>query len=140
MDEQKKEVVEQQNTEDEDREVQNNVPTRSYIIRILAGLYLLYTGFQLCKGVLNGEEGANAGFMAAGIAFLVIAAVLLISSGKYFFQKSKTEKIQGHTEEQVSKLGEEEAKAEPQGKKAMSISERANLAKHLQEEENEVNK
>lgn len=138
MDEQKKEIMEQQSAENENSEAQSNVPTRSYIIRILAGFYLLYTGFQLCRGVLNGEEGSGWGFMAAGIAFLVIAVVLLVSSGKYFFQKGKTDKVQEHMEEQAQK-SLEEVETEAQGNKTMSISQRANLAKHLQEEENKVN-
>lgn len=138
MDEQKKEIMEQQGTEIENSEVQNNTSTRSYIIRILAGLYLLYTGFQLCKGVLNGEEGSGWGFMAAGISFGVIAVILLISSGKYFFQKGRADNIQEHTEEQVKK-NPEEAETESRGNKTMSISQRANLAKHLQEDNNDVN-
>ena len=135
MDEQKKELMEQQGAENENSDAQHNAPTRSYVIRILAGLYLLYTGFQLCRGVLNGEEGAGWGFMAAGIAFLVIAVILLIGSGKYFFQKGKAEKMPEHTEEQVKKSPEEDETES----KTMSISQRANLAKHLQEEEKEIN-
>lgn len=138
MDEQKKEIMEQQSADNENSEAQNNVPTRSYIIRILAGFYLLYTGYKLCEGVLKGEEGSGWGFMAAGIAFLVIAVVLLISSGRYFFQKGKVEKTQSQPEDQAQ-INQEEADTELKNKKAMSISERANLAKHLQEEENEAN-
>lgn len=138
MDEQKKELTEPQSADNENGEVQNNTPTRSYIIRILAGLYLLYTGYKLCEGVLKGEEGSGWGFMAAGIAFLVIAVILLINSGRYFLQKGKTEKTQNQVDDQVQ-INQEQADAEVLNPKSMSISERANLAKHLQEEENEVN-
>lgn len=138
MDEQKKELTEPQSADNENGEVQNNTPTRSYIIRILAGLYLLYTGYKLCEGVLKGEEGSGWGFMAAGIVFLVIAVILLINSGRYFLQKGKTEKTQNQVDDQVQ-INQEQADTEVLNPKSMSISERANLAKHLQEEENEVN-
>ena len=35
------------------------VPTRSMILMILAGCYLLYTGYRLCKNVLDGVEGTD---------------------------------------------------------------------------------
>ena len=39
------------------------VPTRSMILMILAGCYLLYTGYRLCKNVLDGVEGGSWGFL-----------------------------------------------------------------------------
>ena len=46
---------------------------------LLAGVYLVYTGYQLCKDVLTGVEGASVGFLAAGVAFLVIGGVIPVS-------------------------------------------------------------
>ena len=46
---------------------QNATPTRSYVLMILAGCYLLYTGYRLCKNVLDGVEGGSWGFFAAGV-------------------------------------------------------------------------
>ena len=37
---------------------QNATPTRSYVLMILAGCYLLYTGYRLCKMELTVAAGA----------------------------------------------------------------------------------
>ena len=36
---------------------EQGTPTRSSIIMLLAGVYLLYTGYKLCKDVLDGVNG-----------------------------------------------------------------------------------
>ena len=51
---------------------QNATPTRSYVLMILAGCYLLYTGYRLCKNVIDGVDGGSWGFFAAGIGFLIV--------------------------------------------------------------------
>ena len=56
---------------------QNATPTRSYVLMILAGCYLLYTGYRLCKNVIDGVDGGSWGFFAAGIGFLIVGAVML---------------------------------------------------------------
>lgn len=43
---------------------QNATPTRSYVLMILAGCYLLYTGYRLCKNVIDGVDGGSWGFFA----------------------------------------------------------------------------
>ena len=57
------------------------VPTRSMILMILAGCYLVYTGYRLCKNVLDGVEGGSWGFFAAGAAFCgsVVASAAVIA-------------------------------------------------------------
>ena len=40
--------------ENSQEEKKPEVPTRSMILMILAGCYLLYTGYRLCKNVLEG--------------------------------------------------------------------------------------
>ncbi len=57
---------------------QNATPTRSYVLMILAGCYLLYTGYRLCKNVIDGVDGGSWGFFAAGIGFLIVGAVMLL--------------------------------------------------------------
>lgn len=49
--ENKEEKEEQQETS------QGGLPMRSCILMLLAGLYLLYTGYKLCQNVLTGVEG-----------------------------------------------------------------------------------
>ena len=62
------------------------VPTRSMILMILAGCYLVYTGYRLCKNVLDGVEGGSWGFFAAGAytAFRDIATFPCRFLSKFF--------------------------------------------------------
>ena len=68
---------------------QNATPTRSYVLMILAGCYLLYTGYRLCKNVIDGVDGGSWGFFAAGIGFLIVGAVMLFIGGKNFIKRDK---------------------------------------------------
>ena len=81
MEEQKNEnlpeEVQAENSTKEDNGEQEKASGRRMLLWGLAGIYLLYTGFSLCKGFINGEEGSQMGFMIAGIAFLVIGAGLI---------------------------------------------------------------
>lgn len=133
MDEQEKELTVQQeesNQTEGNEESQPKVSNRSYIFRFLAGLYLLYTGYTLCKGVLTGEE-ASGWFLAAGIAFLLIAIGFLVSGGKQFLLKEKQSKVQEKAEAQ--EIPKENTVKEE--KKTLSITERANLARRLEDQE-----
>ena len=72
---------------------QNATPTRSYVLMILAGCYLLYTGYRLCKNVIDGVDGGSWGFFAAGIGFLIVGAVMLFIGGKNFIKRDKEKKL-----------------------------------------------
>lgn len=110
---------------------------RRFIIWVLGGVYLLYTGYSLCKSVLDGAEGASPGFFVAGLIFAVIGAVLLIFSAKSMWTEDKMKKAR---EAKLAKMQQtsgddsEITDAETE-KKPMSISERANLTKRLDDEE-----
>ena len=54
--------------ETESQEEQNPSSNRRFLLWTLAGIYLLYTGYSLCKNVIQGAEGASTGFLLAGIA------------------------------------------------------------------------
>ena len=111
---------------------QNTTPTRSYVLMILAGCYLLYTGYRLCKNVIDGVEGGSWGFFAAGIGFLIVGAVMLFIGGKNFIKRDKEKR-----EREADALAEQKA-AEPEKpaeKKPMSIAERARLASNLEDTE-----
>ena len=56
---------------------EQKVSNGRFILWSLAGVYLLYTSYSLCKGYVTGEEGTSMGFMLAGIAFAAIGAGLL---------------------------------------------------------------
>ena len=109
----------------------NTTPTRSYVLMLLAGAYLIYTGYRLCKNVIDGVDGGSWGFFAAGIAFLIVGAVMLFIGGKNFIERDKENRLQREEEEKEQEAAEPEPAEE---KKRMSIAERANLAANLEEE------
>lgn len=125
MEEQKNENNEalQQEKQPEAEERQGNSSTRSSILWIFAGGYLVYTGYRLCEGILKGTDDASKGFLVAGGIFIVIGAVLLIKAVRNL-AKEGAEKA-AVQEEMAKKVIEENSK------KKMSISERAHLAENL---------
>lgn len=125
MEEQKNENNEalQQEKQPEAEERQGNSSTRSSIMWIFAGGYLVYTGYRLCEGILKGTDDASKGFLVAGGIFIVIGAVLLIKAVRNL-AKEGAEKA-AVQEEMAKKVIEENSK------KKMSISERAHLAENL---------
>ena len=101
----------------------------SFGLLLLAGVYLLYTGYKLCANVLKGEEGASWGFFIAGAAFLIIGAGMLFVAAKTAKQRSDAKKAAAAEEEK-------EHPVEPvQEPKRMTIAERAKLAGNVAEKE-----
>ena len=68
MEEQKRENKEelQQETAEEKNSGQGNSSTRSSLLWIFAGGYLVYTGYRLCASVISGAEDSGVVFLAAG--------------------------------------------------------------------------
>lgn len=134
MEEPKKENKEelQQDAEQQGKNAQGNSSTRSSILWVFAGGYLVYTGYRLCKNVITGEEGASTGFLVAGGIFVVIGAVLLIMAIRNLAKEGAQKQ---ELEEAAAKKSAEEASENPEsasaGKKHMSIAERAHLAENL---------
>ena len=106
------------------------VPTRSMILMILAGCYLVYTGYRLCKNVLDGVEGGSWGFFAAGAAFIVVGAVMLFVGGTNFLRREKVKRAEQEAQAQI--IRETQPAKE---KKTMSIADRARLAEGLDDAE-----
>ena len=106
------------------------VPTRSMILMILAGCYLVYTGYRLCKNVLDGVEGGSWGFFAAGAAFIVVGAVMLFVGGRNYLRREKEKRAEQEAQEQI--IRETQPAKE---KKTMSIADRARLAECLDDAE-----
>lgn len=134
MEEQNKNPEHQENDAQDSQNTtqQNTTPTRSYVLMILAGCYLLYTGYRLCKNVIDGVDGGSWGFFAAGIGFLIVGAVMLFIGGKNFIKRDKEKR-----EREAAAMAEQKA-AEPEKpaeKKTMSIAERARLASSLEDTE-----
>ena len=119
--------------ENSQEEKKPEVPTRSMILMILAGCYLLYTGYKLCQDVLNGTNGSSWGFFAAGVGFLIVGVVMLVVGCRDLIKREKAK--------QAAEAAKPEQKPEevPEQKKTMSIAERAHLADGLDEENTEEN-
>lgn len=118
---------------------QGNSSTRSSILWIFAGGYLVYTGYRLCKNVITGAEDASAGFLVAGGIFVVIGAVLLIMAIRNLAKEGAQKQA---LEEAAAKKTAEEAAKNPETatKKNMSIAERAHLAENLDDAPEEEEK
>ena len=134
MEEQKNENNEalQQEKHPEAEERQGNSSTRSSILWIFAGGYLVYTGYRLCANVISGAEDSSTGFLVAGGIFVVIGAVLLIMAVRNL---AKAGAQKHEMEEAAAKKAAEETAKDPEiaaaGKKRMSIAQRAHLAENL---------
>lgn len=112
---------------------QQSSPNRSNVLMLLAGLYLLYTGYKLCKNVLDGVEGGGWGFFAAGVGFLLVGAGMLFVSGKNFMKQDKEKRALEEAE--AEKNLQEEKEENSSQSKSMTIAERARLAEKLKEAE-----
>lgn len=147
MEENKKEEV--KGTQ-EKKKLWETLPVRSCMLMCLAGLYILYTGYRLCKNVTDGVEGASFGFFIVGVVFLVLAVGMLYVGIRGVLADDKKQKeetaaakeaAKAEEAEEISeaeeKNGAEKAAEEPKEKGKMSIRDRANLAGRLAEEESE---
>ena len=108
-----------------------------FILWSLAGVYLLYTSYSLCKGYVTGEEGTSMGFMLAGIAFAAIGAGLLFFGIKNMLSEEKIRKAKAAKNAAMeAAAGGELKKEDASGQnRSMSIAERANMVKNLEDEE-----
>ena len=52
------------------------------VLRIVAGLYVIYLGYQIVSGMLTERPENMVFMMTAGILFIVIGAVIVIISAK----------------------------------------------------------
>ena len=132
MEKQKRENKEelQQETAEEKNSGQGNSSTRSSLLWIFAGGYLVYTGYRLCKNVLDGVEGGSWGFFAAGAAFIVVGAVMLFVGGRNYLRREKEKRAEQEAQAQI--IRETQPAKE---KKTMSIADRARLAEGLDDAE-----
>ena len=108
-----------------------------FLLWTLAGIYLLYTGYSLCKGFITGAEGTGMGFMLAGIAFAAIGAGLLFFGIKNMLSEEKIKKAKAAKNAAMEAAAGGELKKENASgqNRSMSIAERANMVKNLEDEE-----
>ena len=74
---------------------------------ILAGCYLVYTGYRLCKNVLDGVEGGSWGFFVAGAAFIVVGAVMLLVGGRNYLRREKEKRAEQEAQGNTAGKGKE---------------------------------
>lgn len=147
MEENKKEEV--KGTQ-EKKKLWETLPARNCMLMCLAGLYILYTGYRLCKNVIDGVEGASFGFFIVGVVFLVLAVGMLYVGIRGVLADDKKQKAEAAAAKEAAKAeeaeeiseaeeknGAEKAAEEPKETGKMSIRDRANLAGRLAEEESE---
>ncbi len=118
--------MEEQNNKPEEEQKPQAMPARSYILMLLAGAYLVYTGYKLCKNVIDGVEGGSWGFFAAGVGFLIVGIVMMVIGVKNAYLNDKEKKALAE-----QKQPEEITARENPEQKNMSIAERARLAGNL---------
>ena len=105
--------------EEKEAEIRQN-DQRSLTLWLVAGAFLAYTGYQLCRGYILREEGSALGFFAAGAAFIGFGVFLVIKAVRGLAKEDKVKKARMHEEELQQKT------------EKMSISERARLAQTLE--------
>lgn len=104
------------------------------IIRMAAGMYLLYSAYTLGKAYLNGE--ADSIFMIIGaLVFLVFGAVFLFTGVKELQAIAKMEKKEAEEAAAAEPEAVVEETKEPEEEKKLSISERARRMPNLAEDE-----
>ena len=114
------------------------VPMRTCLLMILAGVYVAYLGVSLCINVIKGVEDSNPGFMVAGIVFVVLGVGFVINGIRGSLKISKAQKEQETIQSMQPESEEKDAASdiadfgrEASTGKKLSIAERANLVSRL---------
>lgn len=131
MEEQKKDTEKMENSPK-----QQPGTTRSTFLLVFAGIYLLYTGYTLCKNVLDGQEDAGWGFFAIGVIFIGIAVFMLFYGLKNYKARTKAEKSEEAAEEpsdegQACEKSTEASESPDIPAGGMTIAERAKLVSRI---------
>lgn len=149
----KKDIEENTNTEKQDETSNKGMPIRTYLVMAIAGAYVVYLGYSLCAGVVKGEQGSSTGFLVAGIAFIILGGAFVINGLRGYMRVKKEQKEQAALAESIESAslepteGEEDVlsenesvKTETAGEahKKMSIADRANLVRRMEEEDKEL--
>lgn len=88
----------------------------SYILRTVAGLYLIYLSYNILTAVMRGETGNHTLFVTiAAVIFIIAGAALAIFGGRGLIMMSKNPPEE-ETEEEDSEIDdvEEVQEAEPE--------------------------
>ena len=85
---------------------QKGVTSTSYMLYVIAGGYLVYTGYQLCENLIKGLD-VQLGFVAAGIAFIIIGAALVVLGIRGYSRDEKRKREEALEATDVSEESEE---------------------------------
>lgn len=113
------------------------MPMRTYLVMILAGVYVAYLGVSLCQNVINGAEGSSPGFMVAGVIFIVLGVAFVINGIRGSIKAGKIQKESNAeseaqaSETETSRTVESKMESTSSLNKKMSIADRANLVSQL---------
>ncbi len=118
--------LEEQRSEEEDKAAEETARNdqRSLTLWLVAGAFLAYTGYQLCKGYVLKDEGSALGFFAIGAAFIGFGAFLVVKATKGLARADRVKKARMQSDDTDRKQKQAEK---------MSIAQRARLARILQE-------
>ncbi len=112
----------------------DGINPRSALLMLIAGLYVVYLGFNLCKGYIAKEEGTSLGFFFAGALFILLGGFFAYAGGKASMKAQKEKKEAAEAEMKNSEAGE----TAPEENKPMSIAERAAMTAKEESTEEET--
>ncbi len=110
---------------------------RSCILYLIAGVYLIYTGFTLIKGKVTGVETATWGTAIFGGVFIIAAAVMIVVALRALkvLESQNKEESEGSGEKDAQESGTAECTVngteDVKPQKPLSIAERARLVSDL---------
>ena len=125
----------------------------SYVIRVIAGAYLIYLAYQLIQGVMNGENenyalgiGGGVLFIVAGAAFVIFSIRGLMRGGQENAQNEETQETESGSaepEEEPKKLATDEEtenadeKTDAAAEEAEAAGDQAAFSEEKEEREKE---
>ncbi|MCR5788696.1 MAG: hypothetical protein K6G83_02300 [Lachnospiraceae bacterium] len=117
------------------------MPPKSVMtIRLLVGMYLLYTDYSLIEGVKTRTGGGRIAIIAFMVLFFAAGVFLIIHSGKYLWEDWQRERAGGNASETSLVSGTDTAIQAEEGaeKDAPEMPEVPEASKEQVSEENEA--
>ncbi|MGI6008498.1 MAG: hypothetical protein ACOX8E_13575 [Ruminococcus sp.] len=85
----------------------------SYILRTIAGAYLIYLSYKILSSVMNGETGGHSvPVTIAAVIFIILGAVLVVFGARGLIRMQKESQQETAEEETVAEEAIEAAETE----------------------------
>lgn len=112
---------------------------RNYTFMGIAALYLVYLGYELCMGFVQGKEGSGIGFFLMGVVFIGFGVAVVIYAVKGSRKRHAMMKAAEAAEAAAAQEKEEneqgaDVEIKKETPKKMSISERARMVNNLEDD------